>query len=464
MRMWTDGPTRRVLKFLMITVLLTGCMPETRREAATPKTAYVPPLPISAEAVEVRRTRLSKLVEGREVSDQDKLAAKQLLHSYDVIKESLEHPAVEEEKMRIIRLLFDSLGDLDDAYFAKERFDETNYPKVLRIYADKKTKILKDYLAGDYEGVINGCIAMEQVFGKESLMPEMGLLFSISLAKRGRLNDAIKVGEKILKEMEGRPDQLHLLAHVLEWQLATGQEKSARDSLGKLIQIAEERENLVKEAKLRLSTEEKTTPPPEGISESSPSEGSPIVPEIASLEKLLSDVDELVRQREFTTAKFLLLQQRIRFQEGPETEAIDNAMIKVEAAEGETAPVVTTTQPEVPKGEHDGIKIAKRLIEEENFEQALTKLEELQQEGILDPEATQLREVAIERLISRERNRAAKLYLIAKNTTDRAKKEELLLASHAILKNLLDKFPLSPLSKKINDNIIKIKEELESLK
>ncbi|MBN1104033.1 MAG: hypothetical protein JXL84_11520 [Deltaproteobacteria bacterium] len=465
MGMWTCGPTRGVLNLLVIMGFLTGCLPESRREAPSPKTAYIPPLPISAEAVETRKTRLSKLLERREASDQEKQVAKQLLQTYEGIKESLERPVVEQERQRIIRLLFDSLGNLDDAYFSPERSDETAYPKVLRIYEDRKAKILKDYRAGDHEGVINGCIAMERNFGKEALTPEMGLLFSVSLARQGRLNDAIRVGEKTLKQMEGRPDQVDLRANVIEWQLATGQERSARDSLEKLIQIANQREILLKQAKLRISPGEEVTSRQEGILASTPSEGAPVVMEIPSLEKLLSDVDELIRQREFTKAKFLLLQQKIRFQEGPETKAIDDAMRKVETAEGEETPAVTRQEESgVPKGEHEGSKIVKRLVEEENFEEAITKLEELQQEGNLDPETAQLREVAIEKLINRERNRAAKLYLMARNTADRAKKEELLLASHAILKNLLDKYPLSPLSKKVNDNITKIREEMESLK
>jgi hypothetical protein len=170
-------------------------------------------------------------------------------------------------------------------------------------------------------------------------------------------------------------------------------------------------------------------------------------------------VDGLIRRNELTKAKFLLLQQRIRFPEGPETEAIDQAMRKVEDAERKPGEEAVTAS--VGSDEIDGVKLAKKFVEEEKYEEAITKLEEMQREGTASPESRELRETAIERLINRERNKAAKLFLMARATSDPAKKSELLSSSYNMLKVLIDKYPTSPLNSKINDNMNRIKEEME---
>ncbi|MCJ7594612.1 MAG: hypothetical protein MUO52_07580, partial [Desulfobacterales bacterium] len=63
-----------------------------------------------------------------------------------------------------------------------------------------------------------------------------------------------------------------------------------------------------------------------------------------------------------------------------------------------------------------------------------------------------------------ERNKAAKIFLMAKQTREPAKKQDLLRSSHEILKALVDKYPLSPLNQKIKDNMNRIEEELMKLK
>ena len=111
--------------------------------------------------------------------------------------------------------------------------------------------------------------------------------------------------------------------------------------------------------------------------------------------------------------------------------------------------------------ESDGVKLAKKLVEDVKYEEAISRLEEMQREGTASPDSRELKETAIEKLINRERNKAAKLFLMAKGTSDRAKKKELLSSSYNILKVLIDKYPSSPLISKINDNMNRIREEME---
>lgn len=444
---------------VILGLLLPGCSPETRREVVTPRVEQPPP-PISTAEVESIMARLAGHEENKKMDARDRQMATDLLNSLNMVKSYLAPPVNQAEAYRITRVLFESLSRLEKDYFAKERFDEAAYPKVLESYASMRKKILKDYVSGNHEGVINQCIGLQDTFGKAGLTPEVGLLFSISLAARGRLGEAVKVGEKVLGELEGGPDSIHLRSRMVEWYLSLGQKKNAQDSLEKLARISAEREDFLRQSQGRLKEEDRdaasagTTSSPETPSQ--PTEA----PAFQPLEKLLAEVDGLIRRNELTKAKFLLLQQRIRFPEGPETEAIDQAMQRVEeAADGKPAEEGTAALPRTD--ETDGFRQAKRLVEEEKFEEAISKLEEMQRDGTAGPDARELREAAIEKLINRERNKAARLFLMARGTSDPAKKRELLSTSYNMLKNLVDKYPTSPLNSKINDNLNRIREEMD---
>ena len=113
--------------------------------------------------------------------------------------------------------------------------------------------------------------------------------------------------------------------------------------------------------------------------------------------------------------------------------------------------------------EKETLKLARKLIEEENFEEALTKLETLSDAQKMTPEMKELKRVATEKLIKRERNKAAKYFLMARKTPDTAKKEELLLSSYDILKILIKQYPSSPMIEKLNDNLRTVREELTKL-
>jgi len=72
--------------------------------------------------------------------------------------------------------------------------------------------------------------------------------------------------------------------------------------------------------------------------------------------------------------------------------------------------------------------------------------------------------MAVEKIINRERNKAAKLFLTARNTKDPAKKEELLNSSYNILRSVADKYPASPLIPKVQDHINQVTKELVKVK
>jgi len=324
----------------------------------------------------------------------------------------------------------------------------------------QRKKILDDYLNGDYQGVINDCLALEASFGPDSLSPEIGVVFAMSLAQKGLVKEALSIGEKIALELEGRPDLIHLRARILQWHLGLGNRDQALPVYEKLIDDLGEREGIFKKAeKEALLKKGKTVAQGDVLSDTPP------IPEIdiqdsGPMDQVLKEVDRLVQRHEFRKAKFLLIKHKIRIGEGPEIETIDQAIQSVDLSEQRFHEEKKSKETQ----EKENIELAMKLIEEEKFEEAIFKLEDAKDGQEMPPETRELKDLAIEKLINRERNKAAKLFLMARNTNDPVKKKELLISSHTILKALVDRYPASPLIEKINNHTIKIKEELDKLK
>jgi hypothetical protein len=461
--------TTSLLAALAAAVLLGGCAPSvtSTRAPVGGREVSSPPLPISNAELESKVARLAKRLEQTRMEEKEKQVAMELLNSYQIIGATLQPPMTEGDRQRVIRLLFESLTKLDEQYFQKGETGQLPVTRSYDQYSSLRKEILHDYLASDHEKVVNKCIGLQASFGEESLAPEVGILFSISLSKQGRLREAVAAGEKVLREIDRNPDRVNLRAYILEWQLAMGQERSAQESLKDLVQRVAEKEVLLRQVRQKTGTSEKIEPPTSAPGEvplpaAEMTAEEPATVGSGSLAKSLDEAKELIQKKEYTKAKFILLQQRIRFPEGPETESIDQMMQAVEAAEGEKGEEEPAARRATVDTER--ITIAKRLIEEENYDEALAKLNEIQQEGNSPADVTALKEVATEKLINRERNKAAKLFLMARSETDAGKKEELLSNSMNILKGLLEKYPTSPLKKKISENMTTIRDEMNRMK
>ena len=119
------------------------------------------------------------------------------------------------------------------------------------------------------------------------------------------------------------------------------------------------------------------------------------------------------------------------------------------------------TKEEIPIDINLVILNAKRLIKQENFEQALAILNE---SGSKSKEIEELKNKAIEGIINRERNKAAKLFLLAKETKELQKKQEYLEESYRILEALILQYPNSDLIKRVKENLARVVEELKKIK
>jgi len=447
---------------LLILFLAAGCTHEVRQipakeEAPPPQSLSVPGPELRLEGLDQRIGRVQALLESDQLSSEDRLLAQDLLNAYQALEGVSSLSPADEQFRDLIELLASSLIQMDEHYFKRPPPEEARLQAVA-LFAGKRKSIMDSYLAGDYQGVIEGCIDLEKVLGPDSLTPEIGLVFALSLGKRGMIQEALRVGTKITDDLERKPGFIQLRAKMIEWQLALGDRKGAIESYAKLVDNMHEREAVLKVAELNLSGQSPQKAIPEKKEEPPPSVD--LTKEPASVQEVLRQVDALVEKNDFETAKLLLLRSRIRLQDGPDAELIDQAMKSVELAE-ENSRVQQKT--ETAKNE-EALELAANLIEQERYEEAIAELEAFGQGTELSPEAKQLQDLAVEKIINRERNKAAKVFLMARNTADRAKKEELLLSAYNTLKALVEKYPSSPLYQKINDNIRVIEEELGKLK
>ncbi|MBW1704859.1 MAG: hypothetical protein JRJ86_06785 [Deltaproteobacteria bacterium] len=435
---------------VMFLVSVSGCIPVLQKpDVVIPKSESrigpLPPLDLLDRKIEV----LNEILHREGVSEKDKEIASTLLESYKTLKLAYSGHLTELEYRHVINTLFKILSALDEDYFSEQK-GVPDYSGPMNLFSVKRNKIMDSYLAGDFKAVINHCLELKSVFGPDALIPEIGLVFALSLGKQGMLKDAINIGEGIAREMEANPDIIHLRAKIAEWHLNLGQREKALHMYDKLTDNLDEREGILKGLTRKIAGKTEPKPPSNTRTDS-----QALIP----MDEFLLKVDDLVQKHAYDEARLLLIKQRIRLEEGPDTELIDEALKGIEIAEEKFEKEKRSRDTYI----NETIETAKKLIEEESFEEAIAKIDELQNLRGPSSESMALKNRAIEKLINRERNRAAKLFLAAKKTDDRLKKEKYLLSSYKILKAIIDKYPSSPLNNKLKSHIKTLTEEMEGL-
>jgi outer membrane protein assembly factor BamD (BamD/ComL family) len=154
-----------------------------------------------------------------------------------------------------------------------------------------------------------------------------------------------------------------------------------------------------------------------------------------------------------------LIDQALKSVETAEEKAQQPPRTEIAAKEPSSAELQKDLQREAEK--QDNLKIALGLIRSEKYEEAMVKLDGLPPS---DPEVKELQNMAVEKIINRERNKAAQLFLAASKSKDPAKKEELLTSSYNILKAVADKYPSSPLTPKVQQHMNQVTKELSKVR
>jgi len=442
---------------LIILTFSAGCAsmtPEPRPPVHTPTEKEGTILNIEVSHVGDRIQFLEYFIKNKDLSDSDRNTASALLRAYRLLKKSAPGPVTGKECDTLAQSLFRSMSLMENTYFekiGKASVDENSFADFIK----RKNEILDLYLDENYKGVIQRTLALRTSF-PGGLTPEIGIIFAISLANDGMLDEAVEIGMEVVRKIEGTHDVVQLRGDIIQWQLALGRPTQATKTLERISHTQDDRTAMINDLRNRIERHPPDQPFHSMFQTAEGTAPQELQPHMVLLQE---KVDALARNHEFAEARQLLLNEKAEREEGPETEVIDRALNNLEEAETayeENVMIKATYLKET-------YEAARKLYEKEDYKGAIATLEALENTQELSAEAADLKNRAVESLINRERNRAAAIFLEAKKTKDPNKKKELLETSYKILKTLFDDYPQSPLKNKLTSHINIVQREIEKL-
>ncbi len=315
--------------FLFFCLLILSCAPSKKQ-------IYVPPGPkkiklsVSLELLKKRAERISDFLKKEEISPQKKAKLKEILEIYELIISKGGY-IEEDKKEELIKRLLQIVFSLEEDYMKTP-----DIKGLVERISKRKKYIYSLYKSGRYLDVVNQCLELKLKYGPHILDPSLRIVFTLSLAKMGMMNEALSEAEKLIKE--NLPDISLLKEKFQMWK----QEEVRKEKFG--------------------------------------------------LEMLIRTVND--------------------------------------------------------------------LIEKEEYEKAL---EMIRSANVKNKELEELKEKAEEGIINRERNKAARFFLLAKQSSDPEKKRQYLESAYRILKALILEYPDYPFIERIRDNLRKVEEELKSI-
>jgi len=461
---------KKQIRFLLVFffVFAFGCIPvPERRVVVAPEPSVVPAPLFPADLLEEKIGFLSKILEKEDLTEKDREIASSLLDTYKSVKSISAGAFKEAEYQKVVRALLNNLNVLDKIYFSKHEERTKDYSRSISLFAAKRKEIQEAYALGDSKGVINHCLELKAVLGPDALTAEISLMFALSLAKVGMLTEAKSIIEGIVPELDTSPDLNCLRAGIAELQLRLGEREKAIQVYKKLTDTFHEQEVVLQALNKRISRapvedREIDAPPPfrtglEAHAQAQSDYELTTQPE-GNADQILYEVEQLIRARKFGEAWDLLVSKKGTVSSETGLKIIDQALKRLERAQEEYLEATISGISE----KKEAVQIARKFLEEEKYEQVISSLDTLS-EREESYEIKELRGQAVESLINRERNRAAKIFLTARRTQDPEKKEEYLRSSYNILNTLIEKYPSSPLINKVKSHLEKVEEELEKL-
>ncbi len=411
---------------------------------------------------------MEKILGRKDLSVEDQKTALAVLNAYKQLKDSAAFRLSEKDYQELVFSLFKAISLMDEMYF-EERERSPDPAGAMALFTEKRRAVIDAYLQGHYRAVIEKSRALESVFGKEALTPEVGLLLALSLAKVGHLEQAVQTGEAMAHDMDQLPDRVQIQAKIAQWQMALGKTDDALQTYQKLADHQKKQRTQVERLGRQVGDgEDGRVPPPvtadvpqvpATVDEDWPEQGY-------TMEELLQKIRFLTENHAYSKARILILKERIRIGDGPENEVLDRELERIAAHEAQFQEPGQEQGPgQVQEAYLEQTReTARRLIEEEKYEAAIEAFRQIEAAQPLDPEAEALKTRAIESLVNRERNRAAELFLEAKKTADPEKKRAFLESASNILRGVMARYPSSPLNPKLKSHIAIVERELDRLR
>jgi len=416
------------------------------------------PPPLSADMVEKKITYLNDIIKTEHITEEDRKVALCLLSAYRKSKLLANKKVTDNDLREMIKTLFSNLSYLDQQYFSSER-NKNLYSKGVALFLVERVKILDHFISGEYQEVINSCHRLISQFGADAVTPEIGVFLATSLTKQGKIHEAVNIGEKVLGDMDRWPDAMQLRADIARWQFDLGNKQKALDMYEKLVDEMEDRNIVIAKTREYIEDEQIKVVPDNipGDDESTPKGDTDITDEPST--NVLKSVDQLINERNFEEARLLLIKEKIRLQDDSgQVATIDEAIKTVEIAEEQYQ-----VEKDTALSHEATLEMASRLIEKEEYEEAIVMLGKIPDTSTIASEAKEIKTNAITKLIKKERIKAANNYLMAKKTADVDEKKKLLALSYNILQSLIDNYPSSRMIPQLKDHLKTVKQELDKI-
>jgi hypothetical protein len=410
-----------VINYLIILILvitLGGCTPSARlseKNFAMPSTPAAREPILTSEEIEDRIAFLNTLLSNADISSDDREIISILKTKYEAFKSTLTGSFTAQEEREAVKEIIAGLEASTQSFISRKKNPLEECRMVVRSLAESRKEIIDLYKSGDTKGVIARCTDLQTRFGVEAFTLELTAAFAFSLAEEGKTGEAISVAEGAVRRI--KEDE-------------------------KLFRIEDSLDKWRTEAAIIRS-------PGEGMAEKK------------RLAEVLARTESLMKTGDFEEAKDYLAKSRNDFTEQTSLYEIDRGIGELD----ERKERFLEERIAAVSRRSEAMAEARDLIAREKPEEALAKLKALEvKDAQPDPETKALTREAIEELIAKERNRAARLFLQARNTDDPATKEQLLLLAYGTLRTLQERYPESPSIKKVTENMQAVEKELSNLK
>jgi len=444
----------------LLTVWIAGCAQFAAQEREfIPHPEPISPLMMSTQDLDRKITSLQERIRDNKLSVKDQAGARELLGIYRLLKEASSRPMDNSGYRELINRVYERASRLDSAFQPVQEKSPSPDIYAVGLFSKKQRDIVDAYLSGDQKGVIDRVLALEKTFGPDALTPDVGLVFALSLAHEGLLEEAVDVGERVARELEQRPGLIMLETKIAQWYSRLGRDDEAMLRYERLTDVMDDKMAMLSSLKKELA---RSPAQSEGQSDQGAGGKSEITlggSSNAAFQPLMKQVEECIQAHNFDGARELLIQKRQGALSPSDKETIDQALKSVARAED----VYLGERMASLSREKKAVKDIRGLVEDEKYEEAVSGVEKLKSEGIQSNELNTLELEATEKLINRDRKRAAGLFLRAKKTESLTEKKHYLNRSRDLLQQLLYKYPSSPLYENIKSNLESVDKALGKL-
>jgi hypothetical protein len=438
--------------FLAVAILFQGCAGVREDVRLEPAREVVE---ISPRVLDDSIKKIEALMEKRTFDEQQKSRARELIAAIEDLR-NIPAPGTYVLSTRLEKVLETASTLIHESLYGL-KLPETQKSVLEDTWIDLHKRLLSAYRAGDYRGVIETAGAIEEAYGPEALGPAASGVLALSLEAEGRPEEALQTALQAAEGLEDLPDRLLLNAALARLHAEGGKMREAGKWHRELKQELSELSLLL--TALEKQLESAAAPGDEDFKTwaQNLAVGRPETNETIDSIRLAADrVDE----EKFSEAREIL--SRTRQWIGPaggDTELIDEAMRRLEAAE------------EVYLEKRIGILSRKDidlspigdLLARERYKEALSRLEAVERITGSSAEVDEIRETAIERLITRETTRAAETFLAAGREQSPKRKKALLEETRSLLRGLLSAYPEASSADRIKSYLDRVDNEIRKL-